>query len=185
MVVLRRREGRPLRFEVDGPREGRALIRALGLDPRQTVAGFSLPGMNQRARAAVFAGAAAIGLSALVSIPLLASLLPVGGVVLAMALYMTFLRLTRTTLQIGGDGLKIRYLGEERFIGHDEIDRVAQCHVPHTGVELTLRSGELVRVPTATHTGRRARGARGRRGRGDPGTSKGDRETCDQSPEMS
>jgi hypothetical protein len=151
ILRLERRSGRPLRFEIGGAQEGRALIRALGLDPRQTVTTFSLPAMNQRARAAAFAGAATVGLVVLVAMPLLGSLLPGVGVALAIAFYAAFVLLTRTTLHIGADGLRIQSLGRTRFVPHGEIERVVPCKGPHTGVDVILRSGDVVRLPTATH----------------------------------
>lgn len=152
LVVLKRRGGRSLRFEVDGTDRGRALIRALGLDPRTTVATFTLPAMNQDARAAAFAGAAVVGLVGLVAIPVLGSLLPAAAVALAIVSYAAYVLLTRTRLHVGADGLRIQGPGKARFIGHGEIDRVTTCKVPYTAIEITLHTGEVVRVPTATHS---------------------------------
>ncbi|MEZ4295448.1 MAG: PH domain-containing protein [Polyangiaceae bacterium] len=151
VVSLKRRTGRPIRLEFSERSEGQELIVALGLSPHQRVAKLSLPAMNQRARAAAFACAAAMGLTSLVAVPLLGSWLPALGAVLAVGLYAVFGLLTRTTLQVGGDGLTIRYLGRTRFIHHDDIVRVATWATSHTGVEVTLRSGEILRLPTATH----------------------------------
>jgi hypothetical protein len=151
VVVLMRRGRAPVRIGVDDTRQGRAVIRAIGLDPRETIETFSLPTMYRRARAGAFAAAAAIGLCGVVAIPLLGSALPAVAIALAVLAYLAFVVLARTKLLVGGDGVRVECLGRTRFIGHDEVESVAAHRGGWAGVEVTLRSGEVVRIPTATH----------------------------------
>lgn len=151
VIVVRRRRGGPLRVEVPDVEQGRAILRALELDPLRNVATFDLPTMKQGLRAAVFAVASVIGLLALVAAPALQTATPLLAVLGSVVAYLAFLLAGRTTLHVGADGLRIHSFFRTRFLAHDEIAAIALLRSPYRGVELTLRSGEILRLPTASH----------------------------------
>jgi hypothetical protein len=141
---------------VSSVEEGRALLRALGLDASQTAAtvrGMSrmfavqgwkmVPFVFGMVFAAMLCGFAARTLH---NPQFFAAFMPL--FMLAFASTM----LIPTKIRVGADGILTRWAGAEKFYGYREIERVAQYESgfgtrKYVGVELTLRSGKSVRLP--------------------------------------
>jgi hypothetical protein len=134
------------------------LLKTLGLDASQTVATFSAMSRMQASvakRTAVSFGAAFGG----AALTVLAAVLGAGGVspvgmLLAMAVILTLL-FSRTKVEVGADGIMVRWLGSKRFISHSEIAGVSSA-IEGWGrnrrmvVTLELTSGERYRMPTGS-----------------------------------
>jgi hypothetical protein len=138
--------------------EGRAILRALGLDATQTVARtkalsgvFSWPAYQQMLlflspTLGMFLGG---GLGAL--------LLGPKGVLAGTAFLFVSLAailtttLSRTQVDVGADGILTRWFGKERYFPFSQIRWVnpwegKQLNKTYLGVELVMRSGEVARV---------------------------------------
>jgi hypothetical protein len=155
-VVLRRGLGASIEIEVPSQNEARSLLRALGLDTSQTVAVFQARSRAYAERwypavAVVLFGAAFLGAGALRA----GSLRFVIAGAAVVALFVAFLWPTRVT--VGADGVVLRWLGRDRFLGYGDVDHVARFdegvgNGRSVGVRIVLRSGEIVRVPLGSPT---------------------------------
>lgn len=137
-------------LEVDSVDEGRDLLRALGLDSSQSVAEFS--GLSRVFAStgylltAIFGGVLYAALHDLAHTKAIAlagslALLVVGAVVF-----------WKSKLRVGADGISLRWLGRERFVGYDTIDTVTTFERGFgrsrvRGVKLLLRTREEVSIP--------------------------------------
>lgn len=147
-----------VQLDVKDVAEGRAILRSLGLDASQTVAEIS--GLSQvftwsslkqmllfmspvlLTFVGVFGGILAAGPKGAAS--------GVIGMIASMALLMAFVA-ARTKIQVGADGILTRWLGKERYFPFSQIELVnpyegRQLNKTYLGVELLLRSGEIVRL---------------------------------------
>ena len=161
-VRLQRKRRLPVEIRVKNEGQGRALLRALGLDASQRAATFSTPSRvitDQGLSIMLGIGFAAIyvllgvfnhstvGRGAPLQIPVLLA-------------YLGFMFLTRTSITVGADGVLRSWLGKKEFWSYGEIAAVNRfldqsMWRKHTwlGVELTLRSGERVRLPITSKNG--------------------------------
>lgn len=162
-VVRFRRRGLhvPVDIRVTDREEGRALLRALGLDAAQSVATFLLPSMafadnTQRWRFAAIVGAAAallVPAAALLSrlVPEAAVIFPFGLAIIAITA--TVLTAIPTKLRVGADGLYRTWLRQSRFIGYGDVARIDPYEDEGggknklAGLQLTLKSGEKLKIP--------------------------------------
>ncbi len=163
IVVRFRRRGLHLPVDVQVPsrEDGRAMLRALGLDASQSVATFNILSMaysdagRYRRTGLVLGGVVAAFMAAAAVlarvVPQAAPFAPLGLVFAVMAL--TALTVIPTKLKVGADGLLIQWIRRSRFIGYGEIARIDPFEDAGSGkhkvagLELTLRSGEKVRLP--------------------------------------
>ncbi len=158
-VQLKRRGlRRDLEIRMGDEAEGRALLQALGLAATQTVASFRT--MSRafvsiwRVLAAVVGGMA--GGTALMSI-LGQAFGPVAGTVALVSLIaiLAVVLVAPARVEVGADGVLIRWLGRERFFAHDDI-RSLRTTTRGMGnnrrklVELELSSGETYVIPTGS-----------------------------------
>ncbi len=144
MVRIVRRRGPPIDVKLESEEKARALLTALGTGLGESIATFSaFHGGRTRFRAvavAAAAGAGAVGASsallhggartwALWMVPLA---VPV-AVILSLRYF--------ARVDVGGDGVLLRRLGEQRFVSYRDIAGVDA----HAGtLTLTLRSGETL-----------------------------------------
>lgn len=156
VVQLQRRGLRPaVELRVANEEEGQALLSRLGLAATQTVGRFR--GMS-RAHTSVWRTTATV-LGTLISGGLvmggMGALVGTAGVIptmfVVMLVLMTLL-LAPTGIEVGADGVLIRWLGRKRFIGHDDIDGVSTKvtgfgNNRRSTVQLRLSSGETVVLP--------------------------------------
>lgn len=158
-VRIQRKRQLPVEIRVHDEAEGRALLRALGLDATQRAATFSTPSrvLTDPLWSIVFGvGFAAIFLLLGVFTRSIGShgsglQLPI------LAAYLGFMFLTRTKVTVGADGILRSWLGKKEFWSYGEIESVRQF-TDHSfwrkqkwqGVELVLRSGATVRIPVAS-----------------------------------
>lgn len=163
LVVRFRRKGLhlPVDLRVADREEGRALLRALGLDASQSVATFRLLsnaffdaakrrrwGMYWGVGVAVFA--MVIGFVARTA-PHLAGILPLGFALLTLGA--ALMAAIPTRLQVGADGLHMKWLRRQRFIAYGDVDRTDPFEDPGSGKSqtagllVTLKGGETVRLP--------------------------------------
>ncbi len=163
LVVRFRRKGLhlPVDLRVADREEGRALLRALGLDASQSVATFRLLsnaffdaakrrrwGMYWGVGVAVFA--MVIGFVARTA-PHLAGVLPLGFALLTLGA--ALMAAIPTRLQVGADGLHMKWLRRQRFIAYGDVDRIDPFEDPGSGKSqtagllVTLKGGETVRLP--------------------------------------
>ena len=141
-LVLRCRFAPRVELELGSADDGRALLRALGLDATQTVATF-----GDRLHVGLVLSACAMALIYMVTAGLAANIVVALGLFVVLAPLLTLARLT-----VGIDGVVRSRLGRKRFIGYGDIDTVRyeeRWWGWRTGVLLTLRSGEMVRFPMA------------------------------------
>ena len=155
-VQIQRQRRLPIEIRVRDEAEGRALLRALGLDVTQRAAQFSTPSR------AVTDPRWSIALG--VGFAMLYTLLGVfshglgahGAIVQApiLAVYLGFMFLTRTSLTVGADGILRSWLGNKEFWSYGEIERVKYFadqsfwqKQKWQGIEIVLRSGGTVRIP--------------------------------------
>ncbi|MBW2456979.1 MAG: PH domain-containing protein [Deltaproteobacteria bacterium] len=156
-VQLKRRGlGPALELRVADEAEGRALLQALGLAATQTVATFRTMSRMYarlwRLVATVFGGL--VGGAVMMSLigPTLGS---AAGTVafLFMVATIAVLALAPTRVEVGADGVLVRWLGRQRFFGHDDIRGLRTVERGWGNnrrkiVELDLRSGETFVIPT-------------------------------------
>jgi hypothetical protein len=159
-VQLRRRGLRtPVEIQVGSTGEGRALLRALGLDASQTVATFRGVSMMLAKRrygmiiGLAFGGFIAGMMNALRFRGLSPAFGAMGFVLLATSIVaFAGLMIAPTRITVGADGIATRWLWQKRFYGFDEIDAVnrfergyGRSHV--VGLKLLLRDGKEVFLP--------------------------------------
>lgn len=162
-VVRFRRRGLhvPVDLRVADRDEGRALLRALGLDATQSVATFTLPSMafgdpKQRWRFAAIIGVVAALLVPAAAIlshlsPAAAMIFPVGLILILLTA--TVLTAIPTKLRVGADGLHATWLRYSRFIGYGDVARIDPYEDEGSGknklagLRLTMKSGEVVPIP--------------------------------------
>ena len=162
-IVRFRRRGLHLPVDVQVPsrEEGRAMLRALGLDASQSVAKMQILSQvyaePDRMRRLGIVWASAIA-AFFVLLPVIGNFFPPAAPVVPIALVLfalgtVTLTATPTKLEIGADGLHLRWFRRSRFIGFGEITRVDPYEDTGSGknktagLDLTLRSGERVRLP--------------------------------------
>lgn len=163
-VRLQRRLRLPVEIRVRDEAEGRALLRALGLDATQRAATFSTP--SRALTDPTWSILLGIGFAALyLSIGGFGSALrgSVGGVPLQLPIliaYLGFMFLTRTSVTVGADGVLRSWLGKKEFWSYGDIASVARFldesmwrKHKWQGVELHLRSGRRVRLPITSRNG--------------------------------
>jgi hypothetical protein len=160
-LVRLERKGRmqpPLFVRLGDQGEAAAFMRALGFDAEHSAAEMrvasSMLGWGLGKQMLAILGpmlvfmAAIFGLTAVVKSP--PALL---ALTLAFVAYVFSLAFAPTTVRVGTDGVFTRWLGRKRFIAHSEIDVVTTYdEVRGTkrqrGVRVTLKSGEVIRLPT-------------------------------------
>ena len=156
-VRIARKGGRDKELVLPDADAARALLSELGLDADQTVASFR--GMSRtyahglRLFATIFGtmvAAGVVGGLSTVMWPALGGLVPVTAM-----LAILVLTLAPSTIEVGADGVLVRWLGRKRFVSHEDIVDV-QRTVHGFGksrrnvVVLELRSGEKVNLPTGS-----------------------------------
>ncbi|MBW2526445.1 MAG: hypothetical protein JRI23_19855 [Deltaproteobacteria bacterium] len=158
-VQLRRRGLRPpVELRVADEDEGRAILEKLGLAATQTVASFR--GMSRVHQSVWLTLATVMGTMVLASAATagLAALLGPGAATPSMLLWLLVLItlvVAPSRIEVGADGVLVRWLGRTRFIGHADIEEV-QMKVIGLGknrratVEIALASGEKVVLPTGS-----------------------------------
>lgn len=165
LIVRVRRKGRRPAVDLRVPdrEEGRALLRSLGFDASQTAADFRLPSRvvgDPRLRGRMVLGffgfmVTIMGLFALLAALKLFVLLPVAGLlyVLGIGTFVTLMAIVRSRLRVGADGIHHGWLRWKRFIGYADMTLVRQYEDNGwgknrmLGIEITLKSGEVVRIP--------------------------------------
>lgn len=158
-VRLQRRRKLPVEIRVRDEEEGRALLRALGLDASQRAATFSTPSRavtDQRFSIALGMGFAAFYvLLGVLGHSLGAQIAHVQFPILMV--YLGFMFLTRTSITVGTDGVLRSWMGKKEFWSYGEIARVGRYldqsmtrKHKWEGVELDLRSGKRVRLPVTS-----------------------------------
>jgi hypothetical protein len=147
---------KPTEIAVDSIEEGRALLRALGLDASQTAA--TVRGMSRLFALPRYAMIPIFMLPALGAM-LIAGFARASGHPGAAAVLMPLIMLSMavtlivpTRIRVGADGISTRWLGRERFHAFKDIERVAPYESgfgtrKYVGLELTLRSGKSIRLP--------------------------------------
>ncbi len=155
-VLLRRRFRRDVEIQVHDTAEGRALLRAIGLDASQSVASFRTPSRalsKRRYGVGAGLGFAGIALAFVSATSGTHSLL--GPVTLALGmLAMVLLFTVPTQLGVGADGIAVRWLWTRRFLGFDAITGVTRFDKGWgngriVGLRVALRSGETVDLATS------------------------------------
>jgi hypothetical protein len=160
-VRLQRKLRLPVEIRVEDESQGRALLRALGLDVSQRAATFSTPSrVITDPKLSIFFG---IGFAILyVLIGIVGHPLAGHGVSIQIPIllvYLGFMLLTRTSITVGADGVLRSWLGKKEFWSYGEIASAARFfeHIGRKhkwqGVELTLRSAERVRLPITSKNG--------------------------------
>jgi hypothetical protein len=161
-VRLQRRRKLPVEIRVEDESQGRALLRALGLDASQRSATFSTPsraltdqsfsifiGLTFAAFYVLlgFFGHTLVGRGVPLQIPIL-------------MVYLGFMFLTRTSITVGADGVLRSWLSKKEFWSYGDIadvnrflDQSMWRKQKWMGVELQLRSGERVRLPITSKNG--------------------------------
>ncbi|UQA61639.1 hypothetical protein [Polyangium aurulentum] len=162
-VRIERRMALPLELRVSDENEGRAMLRALGLDATQRAMTFMLP---SRAisdwKFSIPSSIAAFVIFSQFNAQLdkLGRMTPVtmlSMMALLSVLVVGFLFLTRTKLTVGADGLWVSQLGQRRFYRYDEIagvdtwKRGLSKNRKWEGIALRLRSGEQVKIGVQTN----------------------------------
>lgn len=146
---------RPIFVRLRDREEAAEFMRALGLDAEHTAAEMRIA--SSMLAWSVGKQMLSVLLPALLFVPALMMLVKSTTLVLAMSLayvvYCFTLSMAPTTVRVGTDGIVTRWLGRTRFIAHSEIDIVAAYdEVRGTkrqrGVQLHLKSGEIVKLPT-------------------------------------
>lgn len=148
----------PIEIVVENEAEGRRLLHAMGFDASQTVAHFRVMSRAMAHRGRLFAAyvllivlgglLGSLGAALHIEAPLVSLL---GIVFLSIAA----VALAPSRLDVGADGILIRWLGRRRFIDYAEVELVTRFDAGFGrsrmgGVDLLLKSGESVRVPVGT-----------------------------------
>jgi hypothetical protein len=151
--TLRRK---PLGFVVRDEEQGRALLRALGLDAAQTTAGLGLASLARVHPLAVWANVASV-LSLVLAIPLClvwgmsaSAWTGVAAILGLLVLAWAGLYLAPARAQVGVDGVLLTWLWRTRFIRYEDLAAVRSSHQtdPPT-FTLALHGGEEIRLPLA------------------------------------
>lgn len=158
-VRIQRKRRLPLEIRVRDEAEGRALLRALGLDATQRAATFSTPSRALTdPKWSILLGVGFASLYVLLGVfghglggEAAFLQLPIMGV------YLGFMFLTRTSLIVGADGILRSWMGKKEFWSYGEIERVTSYidtsfwrKQKWQGIEIALRSGERVRIPISS-----------------------------------
>jgi hypothetical protein len=157
-VILHRRLRRPLVLDTAGTRQGRALLRALGLDASQRVADFLVHSpllARSGSLLGVVAGLVFLGVVALARADGMAlGPFSIGGGALTVAWALGLLAPAR--VRVGTDGIGVRWLWSRRFLRFDEMAEIERfgrwwapvARAPHVvGLRVALHSGKDVRLP--------------------------------------
>ena len=157
-VILTRRFALPVELAIDDLAEGQRLLRALGFDATQTVATFRAQSRAasspRHGVGAVLSAALLMGLAAatMVAAQTFSALLPLGLLLLAAAFIGLFaMLLGPTRVDVGADGIALRWLGTRRFIPYASLNRVVPIEPTRmrpnpAGIELELATGESVPI---------------------------------------
>ena len=154
--LVRGRLQRDVEVRVPDRERGQQLLRALGLGVDQTVGSFRV---MSRAHASfgrsllatfgpIVAGGLLMGSLSTLSPPLA----PLGGLVTLATLFT--LMFARSKVDIGADGVLVRWLRRERYVSYEEIVAV-ESRVRGFGsnavdmVDLRLRNGEIYSIPVS------------------------------------
>jgi hypothetical protein len=159
-VRLRRRGGLAVELQTGGADEARGLLRALGLDASQTVAhfrGFSRAIAKRRYSLLAGGGFAAFYVAFFTAMSMGAKHHPGIGATFGLLFLMALITmmvtfLAPTGIDVGADGIALRWLGTRRFYGYDQIDDVSRYEKgwgrsKQKGLRLLLQSGEEVLLP--------------------------------------
>ncbi len=158
-VRIQRKWRLPVEIRVRNEAEGRALLRALGLDVTQRAAEFFTPSRAMTdPRWAIVLGVGFAALSMLLgAFDVARGARGPGLQIPIVAAYLGFLFLTRTSVTVGADGILRSWLGKKEFWSYGDIESVKQYidqsfwrRQKWEGIELVLRSGESVRIPIST-----------------------------------
>jgi hypothetical protein len=133
---------------------GQRVLRDLGFGLDEAVGRFRTPSRLSahpvRTMAGVFAGVLALSVAAMAFM----DVSPTAVVALFMAVALTAgaLSATPTKLDIGADGLLLRWLGRDRFIPYDDIEMIAQRQRGNADhrielVDVKLESGDTYVIP--------------------------------------
>ncbi len=155
MDVQLAKRGIDIELGLEDEEQAKKLLAALGFDTHQTVARFlgmsRMQTSTMRQLAVSFGGVFGVGLVAALAAALApgfgAAVLILGFVAVIGALLMP------SRVEVGADGVLIRWLGRERFISHADIRDVASGaegwgRGRRMLVKLELASGELYVIPT-------------------------------------
>jgi hypothetical protein len=126
MVRFRRRwPRRPIELQVEHDEEGRRVLRSLRLDASQTVARLKLPSRANERRSVAVAGVGLTFVVAVLLVTIVGNPWPLVGLPAAIVA-MNVLWLLPTRLEIGKDGLLVRWAWTQRFVPIGRIRRVAE-----------------------------------------------------------
>jgi hypothetical protein len=153
-VLLRRRFALPIELQTSSKKEARGLLRALGLDVSQSVATFTT--LSRAAAKRRYGMVLGVGMAAcflgfvrvLGPHPSTFAFAMLGATILAGVV----LAVAPTRLDVGADGIALRWLGRTRFIAYEDIEGVARYardwgRSKIYGLSIVLRSAEEVLVP--------------------------------------
>lgn len=151
--VERKHRPLPIEFAVRDEAEGRRMLRAMGLDAAQSVAGFWTLSRTMANRWTPFLGVLAlmplmfaIALAAPHAMPVITPI--VMGLAMGLMLY-------PTRVEVGADGILMKWLGRRRFIPASDIAGAVQYEEGmgnnrYVGVKVMLKSGQEVKVPVGS-----------------------------------
>jgi hypothetical protein len=158
-VRIQRKRKLSVEVRVSDDVEGRALLRALGLDATQRAATFSTP--SQALTNPMWSIVLGVGFAVtftLLGIFNRAIGLHGSGVQLPILVaYLGMMFATRTGITVGADGILRSWLGKKEFWSYGDIEGVSTFvddsfwrKQKWQGIELTLRSGAKVRIPVVS-----------------------------------
>ncbi len=152
-VRIARKFGMPLEFGVASDDEGRAFLRALGLDSSQVTATF-----HARSRFAVSTGAMTLAMTAFVVATTMIAVLTRTHAPIALMMLPFFavamLAVIPTSAVVGTDGVLVKWMGTRRFIAYRDIARLDRTD---TGVQIVLHDGSTTPVNFWTQRGTKTR----------------------------
>jgi hypothetical protein len=161
-VQIRRKLALPIHLQVSDTREARALLRALGLDVSQTVSSFRTQSRAvSKRRYTVGALGGFFGLyAAFISGVASTRQHPATGAGLGIFFAVGLISLITvllmpTWVDVGADGITLRWFGRKRFYGYGEIVDVTRFlrgrgRSRQVGLDITLRSAEVIPVPVGS-----------------------------------
>ncbi len=153
--VLLKRVGssQPLELRVDTEAEANRLLRALDLDPASTVVRFSTLSRGYHFKWTKVMVVSGLGISVVAALVLWWAEMTMGALaVVLIALALARLISSDTLTSVGADGLKLRWLGRERFVAHRSIRKVSATTSggvsgnEYRAVVLGLDSGETLTI---------------------------------------
>lgn len=154
MIRVGERSGAAREFRCPDLSSAHAHVRRLGRDPDCVTLGFeTLPHLFALPAARMSRLLVGLALTAtLTGALLVAGLLPIAGGLLALAVALLGHELRTGALDLGYDGVVVRWSGAPRFVPFAEVLRAHyEAREPFgrrtTSVVLELRSGELLRLP--------------------------------------